>query len=211
MISLPPSEKKVSKLLVTFFLFGLLAGIFVGWITGTFGNSQKNVIADYYETENAVIVSPHSLRKEIAKGSETFVLVDLRSEEEYNQAHIIGALNIPAYKDKDTSDYGAVDRIVNSFRTLQDEYPDKDIIVYCYSLYCMTGRKVGNMLAEQGIYVKHLGIGWNEWRYEWTTWNHEHEWNSTTVQDYISIGSTAGSYKGANKTTSCPINGGFGC
>lgn len=49
----------------------------------------------------------------------------------------------------------------------------------------MTGRKVGKMLAKEGIYVKHLGIGWNEWRYDWKSWNHPHEWDITNPMDYI--------------------------
>lgn len=49
----------------------------------------------------------------------------------------------------------------------------------------MTGRKVGKTLAEEGIYVRHLGIGWNEWRYDWKSWNHPHEWDTTDPMDYI--------------------------
>jgi hypothetical protein len=49
----------------------------------------------------------------------------------------------------------------------------------------MTGRKVGKILANNGIFVKHLNIGWNEWRHDWNAWNHEHEWNTTTVQNYL--------------------------
>ena len=73
---------------------------------------------------------------------------------------------------------------MNSFRELRAANPDKDFIVYCYSIPCMTGRKVGKMLVDHDIYVKHLGIGWNEWRYFWTLWNHAHEWNQTNVMDY---------------------------
>ena len=49
----------------------------------------------------------------------------------------------------------------------------------------MTGRKMGKLLAEHEIFVKHLAIGWNEWRYFWTQWNHEHEWGNTKVEDYV--------------------------
>ncbi len=75
-----------------------------------------------------------------------------------------------------------MDRIVGAFRALP---LDREIIVYCYSRACMTGRKVGKMLAEEGIYVRHLGIGWNEWRYDWKSWNHPHEWDTTDPMDYI--------------------------
>ncbi len=151
--------------------------------------TEEELIKDFYLTEAAVHVSPHGMRRHMDKGDDTFILVDLRSPEEYEREHIIGAINIPAYKDPNTSAYGDVERIVGSFQELDQ---DKDIIVYCYSIPCMTGRKVGKMLAENDVYVQHLGVGWNEWRYFWTMWNHEHEWDNTNVEDYIVSGSEPG-------------------
>ncbi|MBI4895147.1 MAG: rhodanese-like domain-containing protein [Candidatus Aenigmarchaeota archaeon] len=173
--------------------------------------TQNELIEDFYLTENAVHVSPHSIRKSMDKGDQNFILVDLRSQEEYEKEHIIGAVNIPAYKDKDTSDYGAVDRIVSSFKELNEKNPRKDIVVYCYSIPCMTGRKIGKMLAEHDIYVKSLGIGWNEWRYFWDSWNHEHEWNQTNVLDYISSGKDPGIPKLNTNSTACKIEGSLSC
>jgi len=190
-------------------LMGIIAGLAGAWLFEVLdSDSKEELIKNYYETENAVIVSPHSLRKMMALGEDNFILVDLRSEEEYNISHIAGAINIPAYKDKDNSDYGAVERIVSSFENLPN---GRDIIIYCYSKPCMTGRKVGKILAERGVYVKHLGIGWNEWKYDWTGWNHEHEWNITGVEDYIISGPEPGSASGVNKSAVCPIGGSVGC
>jgi rhodanese-related sulfurtransferase len=173
---------------VAIFAGGLAAYFVVQWQEAQ-PRSNAQLISEFYDVENAVHVSPHSLRKMMDKGDHSFVLVDLRSAEEYNASHIIGAVNIPAYKDKDTSDYGAVDRIVGAFKALPK---DRDIITYCYSMPCMTSRKVGKMLEDHGIYVKALGIGWNEWRYFWNLWNHEHEWNATSVDDYIWSGPEPG-------------------
>lgn len=205
-------NKKIIILIAISFVAGLFGGIFAQLVFFPEKNSKDKIIADFYSAESTVHVSPHGLRKEIAKGTENFVLVDLRSSEEYEIEHIVGAINVPAYKDKDNSDYGAKDRIVASFKEIKKNNPDKDIIVYCYSAPCMTGRKIGNMLAEEGIYVKSLNIGWNEWRYHWNLWNHEHEWNSTSVKDYISKGKNPGEYK-SNSTNSsiCPIAGSLGC
>lgn len=166
-------------------------------------------ITDFYLTENAVHVSPHGLRKHMAEGDDSFILVDLRSSEEYEREHIVGAINIPAYKDPDTSAYSDVDRIVGAFSELDQS---KDIIVYCYSTPCMTGRKIGAMLVEHGIYVKHLGIGWNEWRYDWTGWNHEHEWEITNVEDYVTSGTEPGALQVEKDPSEiCPTEGDFGC
>lgn len=151
--------------------------------------AEDDLIKEFYQIENAVHVSPHSLRRKMDKKDTSYILVDLRSPQEYEKEHIIGAVNIPAYKDPNTSAYEEKDRIVGQFKELPK---GKDIIVYCYSMPCMTGRKVGLMLAEKGIFVKHLGIGWNEWRYFWTLWNHEHEWKATKVEDYIKSGKDPG-------------------
>lgn len=151
--------------------------------------TKEDLIKEFYQIENAVYVSPHSLRRMMDKKDSSYILVDLRSPQEYEKEHIIGAVNIPAYKDPNTSAYEEKDRIVRQFSELPKS---KDVIVYCYSMPCMTGRKVGQMLADKGIFVKHLGIGWNEWRYFWTLWNHEHEWKTTKPEDYIKAGKEPG-------------------
>lgn len=195
-------------------LIGAIAGALAG-VGATFvlngEKTQDEYIKEFYATETAVMVSPHGLRKKMDKGDTGFILVDLRSPEEYEREHIVGALNVPAYKDPNTSAYGDVDRIVNSFKEIIEENPDKEIIAYCYSIPCMTGRKIGNMLAEHGVFIKELGVGWNEWRHFWTLWNHEHEWEKTNVLDYIATGNEPGEPKINKDSTACPIEGEFGC
>ena len=198
-------------------LLAIISGVIASIITSSIilnqekQETQEELIKEFYEIENAVYVSPHSLRKSMDNGINDFILVDLRSQQEYEKEHIIGAVNIPAYKDQDTSAYGDVDRILNSFKELKASNPNKDIIAYCYSIPCMTARKIGKLLTDNDIYVKHLGIGWNEWRYYWTLWNHEHEWNQTNVLDYVSSGQTPGTPKLKLNSTACIINNEFGC
>jgi len=201
----------MQKIVLLALVFGIIGGFLSSTVFSSFvAKSQDSLIKEFYDVENAVHVSPHSIRGKMDKGVADFVLVDLRSQEEYEKEHIVGSVSIPAYRDKDTSDYGAVDRIVNSFKELKNNNPGKDIVVYCYSMPCMTGRKIGKILAENGIYVKLLGIGWNEWRHFWNLWNHEHEWNATTVMDYISTGKEHGTPKLKDTTQVC-TEGGFGC
>ncbi len=182
-------------------IIGAISGAGVSYYILNQEKSQDSLIKSFYEIENAVYISPHSLRVKMNKNDFNFTLVDLRSSEEYAREHIKGAINIPAYKDEETPDYNS-DRIVSEFLQLPK---DKDIIVYCYSTPCMTGRKIGKILAENKIYVKHLGIGWNEWRYSWNSWNHEYEWNITDVLDYIEIGKSGS----GNYTAVCSSE--FGC
>ena len=201
---------------VQFLLIALVAGALAGSGTtllssrGDLTNEER--IADFYATETSVLVSPHGLRGKMDKGDDSFVLVDVRSREEYEEEHIVGAVNIPAYSDRYTSAYSEVDRIVNSFKELREKAEGKDIIVYCYSIPCMTGRKVGNMLAEHEIYVKELGVGWTEWRYFWTLWNHPHEWETTSPEEYVVSGAEPGTPTVRDNRKACPINQSeFGC
>ncbi|MEQ1849286.1 MAG: rhodanese-like domain-containing protein [Candidatus Peribacteraceae bacterium] len=199
-----PTARTSLSILVISLIGGMLGGRLSTVIAPT---NTDDLIAEYYQTESAVHVSPHGLRKKIAEGKNESILVDLRSAQEYEKEHIVGAVNIPAYSDPDHSAYDEVDRIVAAFKALPQ---DKSIIVYCYSIPCMTGRKVGVMLAENGIYVQHLGIGWNEWRHFWQLWNHEHEWKTTNVMDYVATGKEPGVYKGPVKISPC-TEGEFGC
>lgn len=161
----------------------------------------KELMGLYYRLENAVTVSPHGLRKRIAAGDDDFLLVDLRSRLEYEQSHIVGARSIPAYSSPDTPAYEQHERIVSAFGALGVE---KEIIVYCYSKACMSGKKIGVLLADHDIFVKHLGIGWNEWRHAWQSWNHEHEWPENSAEEYIASGPEPGRYSGTS--TSGPIH-----
>lgn len=168
-------------------------------------------IRDFYETETAVYVSPHTLRKWMDKGETNYALVDVRSPQEYEKEHIVGAVNIPAYKDPNTSisldaELTERERIVSDFRALGN---DSEIIVYCYSMPCMTGRKIGKLLSESGIYVKHLGVGWNEWRYFWNLWNHDGE-TPSEAKDYVVSGKEPGKPK-VKETFSPCVQGELGC
>ncbi len=194
-------------------IFGLVGGAASSFFFFPAEKSSNAMIKDFYETENAVHVSPHSLRGKMDKGDLSYVLVDLRSQEEYEKEHVVGAINIPAYTTPNISikietDKDAAKGIIDAFRTLPK---NKEIITYCYSMPCMTGRKIGKLLAENGIYVKTLNIGWNEWRYFWTLWNHEGEWNSTDVADYVVSGSEPGEPKLKIESGGTCSKGEFGC
>lgn len=193
----------------------LVLGIIIGslgifYISHSSEPTTEERITEFYKTENAAVVSPHSLRKHMAEGTaDEVIIVDLRSKEEYEKEHIISAINIPAYSDPETSAYGDVERIVNSFKEVVEENPNKEIIAYCYSHACMTSRKIGQILAEHDIYVKHLGIGWNEWRYDWNMWNHDGE-ASSTVEAYIQSGAKPGVMEPTELISPCD-EGAIGC
>jgi len=200
-------NKRLETIIISALIGAVVGALTVFGVISYQKPSQEDLIKEFYDVENAVYVSPHGLRQKMSKGEiDDYILVDLRSAQEYEKEHIIAAINIPAYKDPETSAYNEVDRILSEFQKLPK---DKEIIVYCYSMPCMTGRKIGKMLAENDIYVKHLGIGWNEWRYFWNLWNHDGE-TPSKMEDYIAKGKDPGKPKISELLSPCS-EGEFGC
>jgi rhodanese-related sulfurtransferase len=143
------------------FLSGLIGSVAGIKIYKKYFEKQPSITKEYFDTENKVLVSPATLRKMIDDKDTSYILVDLRSQPEYNVEHIIGAVNIPAT----TLDEA---QILAAFKKLPQ---DKQILLQCYSAYCMLGRQVGQVLANHGIEVKDLAVGWSEWKYYWGLWN----------------------------------------
>lgn len=159
----------------------------------TVAHTKEETIAEYYKAEVATSVSPHTLRLEMDKANTSFVVVDLRAKAAYAQGHITGAINIDASIDNK-------EEIVQQFKNIPE---GKVVVTYCYTSACMLSRQIGNLLAENGVYVKHLTIGWVQWKYEWKSWNSPNEWN-TNPEDYITVGEQPGTVvKRTENLSSC--------
>lgn len=159
-----------------------------GWYLAS--HTSEQLIAEYYRIENLVSVSPYDIKTALQRGThDDFVLVDLRTAAEYEEEHITSAINVPSYSPEDATGESSEERIVKAFEKIVADNPGKEIITYCYSAACMASRKVGNTLAQHGIYTKHLNIGWYEWKYYWTMWNGE---DGNTSKDFITPGSEPG-------------------
>lgn len=197
-------EKKTSYI---YFLLGavigaLLVSAFGPVLHGKNDATSTNALrAQYYATEVATLVSPHSVRERMSHGDDSFVLIDTRAQADYEREHVAGAVNI------DTSQ--SLDVVLAAFKALPE---NKQVIIYCYSAACMNGRKAGNFLADNGVYVQEMTIGWNEWRYGWKTWNYDTEWDTYKVEDYIVSGTEPGEvHTQGGIPAPCPIGGSLGC
>lgn len=158
----PYSSFGLSRSVVTIvFIAGLLGAVVGVGVLKLIPESPNGLIKDFYEDEMAVLVSPTTLRRMIGQKDKNYILVDLRSKTEYDKEHIVTAVNIPATSMN-------AEQIVAAFKRLP---ANKQVIVHCYSASCTLGRKVGKLLAEHGIFVKELDIGWSEWKYFWDLWN----------------------------------------
>lgn len=201
-----PVKKIFAPTMLGGFVLGIiLASILFIWMHSYYVSNNNQLIKNFYNLEVASNVSAHWLRKKIISWDKSFTLVDVRSEEEYLEWHIIGSINIPAYTWRDNLTHSSEDRILEEFEKLGT---DKEIITYCYSASCMTWRKIGQYLAQEWVYVKHLTIGWNEWRYHWTLWNYPHEEDDT--QKFISSWDKPWNFEWV-ANDSCGISWDFGC
>ncbi len=167
--------------------------------------STEDLRKDYYFTETATLVSPHTMRLNMDKGQVDFVLVDVRAAEDYQRGHIKGAINIP---------FDGKPESVNKFRkALEDGKKDRRsyAIIYCYSSACMLGRKTGQELAKQGISVKELSIGYNDWEQSHTVWNNPGE--IYDINNYITSGSEPGELTPSKEFLNrpCSVDDKFSC
>jgi rhodanese-related sulfurtransferase len=170
--------------------------------------TEEDKIAAYYANTAATLVSPHNVRERMSSSKNNYVLIDTRAVEDYERGHIVTAINI----DTGTGGEKTTDDVLREFRTVIEENPNKEIIIYCYSASCMNGRKVGNFLANNGVFVKELTIGWNEWRYNWRTWNYDTEWDTYDVDDFWVAGTEPGGVPDSGKSiTPCSIEGELSC
>ena len=81
--------------------------------------------------------------------SDSVILVDVRTADEYNAGHIDGARNIDVL----TDDFNAI--------ATTSLPKDKEIAVYCRS--GKRSMKAANILAKDGFKVINLKGGWLEW------------------------------------------------
>lgn len=142
-------------------LSSVIGGLVGAYIVQHSPSTKQEKMTEFYQAEMATVVSPSTLKKMIEAKSDAYILVDLRSEVEYNNEHFATAINIPAVSMDEN-------QLVEAFGKLD---ASKEIIVHCYSAYCTLGRQVGETLASKNIFVKELTIGWSELRYHYDLWN----------------------------------------
>lgn len=143
---------KLNIFLIVIFVVAF-SGFFLGVIfTNNILSTPDAKIAKYYSIESEVSVSPSTFIRDLRNGYKSGLLVDLRTVSQYEEAHLVTAINIPATQMSSKE-------LVEAFRELPK---DKPIITYCYSSYCTLSTSVGKTLADNGIFVKHLTAGWHE-------------------------------------------------
>jgi rhodanese-related sulfurtransferase len=99
-----------------------------------------------------VETDPSDVRFDMEKGVDSFILVDVRSKEHYEEGHAAGAINLPS-------------RSIDEASTAHLS-KDKVIITYCWGPACNGSTKGAARFARLGFRVKEMIGGYEYWQRE---------------------------------------------
>jgi rhodanese-related sulfurtransferase len=102
----------------------------------------------YFEQKLAFSTGPVELDRWIKTGEHNLVIVDVRAEEDFEQGHVPGAINLP--KERWDNPKG-LDR-------------QKTNVVYCYNQQCHLAANACVRLAAKGYPVMELEGGFGAWK-----------------------------------------------
>ncbi|MFN2744940.1 MULTISPECIES: rhodanese-like domain-containing protein [Bacillus] len=105
---------------------------------------------DFFNARLEATISPMDYLKSAKRNPETYFLIDVRNgPSELRNPTIKGAVVIPEQELRDR---------------LNDIPKDKEIIVYCWDVWCNTAAKAAKCLLEQDYQVKELAGGIAAWQ-----------------------------------------------
>lgn len=82
------------------------------------------------------------------EADEQINIIDVRGPEDFEKAHIPGAVNLP----------------VESWRMLEGLSRDRTNVIYCYSHVCHLAAKAAMLFAEYDYPVMEMDGGFDEWQ-----------------------------------------------
>jgi len=131
------------------------------------------------------IFDPYQIKLDMDKGELFYVILDVRSPQEFNKGHIRDALNLPAY-----SSFNDLKKLSLSegdiIKKLRSTMPQKKpIVVYGSTRDSQVTHDMVAILSRNGYEVSTLGVGWNEWRHFTNLWVPEAGWDSFQMENYV--------------------------
>lgn len=142
--------------------------------TVTFRGSSSKVISRF---------DPFALATLIKKNDHGYTLVDVRSKEVFENAHIKTAVSVPVFNTSIIQKDGSVNaRMVNrAFSNIMKT--DKIIILYGDSAYSQYPLDVASVLGNERVKV--LAVGFNEWAHLQSIWVPEKYWGTFNPADLV--------------------------
>lgn len=110
----------------------------------------RHLLADYYdELDDLEPMTRAELLKEARRGRVT--ILDVRSQREFDIAHLPGAVGIPMGELK---------------KRLKELDPAQTVVAYCRGPYCVLAYEAVSLLRQRGFDARRLEGGLPEWRLE---------------------------------------------
>lgn len=122
---------------------------------------SKHIIQDtkkaeqYFQNELNFTSNPHEVNHVVEGKIKNVTIVDLRTEKDFAEGHIPGAINLPYDK------YHGFEGTETAFPGLRKEGFN---YVYCYELLCNLGQKAAKKFAQAGYPVKEIKGGFKSWK-----------------------------------------------
>jgi rhodanese-related sulfurtransferase len=138
-----------------------------------------NKSARYFRQMSELYVEPFT----IIKGLENTIIFDIRPYERYKAAHIIDARHLKVQIDPQSGEILNKDEILKSVNTMRNR--NDSILIYGENEYSLLTSQVAALLSENGVNVKLLSVGWNEFRHFSTFWLPENINARVDILDYI--------------------------
>ena len=148
-------------------------------------NTSTN-IANCFTCKPATLYDPYLLSQKIRSKDDSFVIVDLRSREEYMSGHIRTAISIPTYTSLENIEKTERPKadIVYDFAKIHS----KNIVIYGSSSTSSITNSIHDLLSQNHISSIVLSIGWNEWYNFRNAWVPEGQWDSFDPDNYSVLG-----------------------
>ncbi|MFZ2206945.1 MAG: rhodanese-like domain-containing protein [Microgenomates group bacterium] len=109
------------------------------------------------------------------------VLIDVRSSQEYQKEHIVGALSYPLYTIQNEN----IKYIESELLSTDGLDKTKSIVIYGPSNAFQRQQAFVAELKKQGFNIKSLAVGWNELRHFQNIWIPEGLWGKIDVNSII--------------------------
>lgn len=108
---------------------------------------------------------PLLLASKLKKGDNDFLLIDIRSKEDYEKGHIVNAVNLPVFGTVLMSESGTLNKEGIEKALTGIIQGDKIVILYGQNAYSTTPTTIANLLIGQYPNIKPLAIGFDEWAF----------------------------------------------
>lgn len=149
-------------------------------------NKEGNNAIIFSGNENFTTMDPMLLKEHMDAKTKKIILIDTRSQAEFENGHIKGAYNIALYLDF-RSPYRSVVDIKKWVREVDKKgWGASEIILYGFNADADIVKVGAEALRKRGMRVKILSIGYSEWQGSIWNWIAGGDLNGTlNINDYI--------------------------